>query len=98
MLGDVALGALLFVLAAALDFADAQHKLAVEQRDVHRTARWSVTMYLVGVIGAWSLITEGVWIVVPEAAGLYAGSVIAMRRARLQACSDAAVNDKVASR
>lgn len=78
----VLLGGLVFCVAIALDFADTTHKIAVEQRDGHRAGMWSVTMYLLGLVGLVSVLDVNRWYIVPEALGLYIGSRIAMRRAR----------------
>lgn len=77
-----ALCVLVFAAAFALDYADARNKLAVQAREPHRAARWSVVMYLVGLIGMVSLIKISFWLVLPECVGLYAGSWVAVRRTR----------------
>ena len=71
-----------FTLSAALDFADTAHKLAVERRQPARAALWSVTMYLLGLVSLWAALDVSVWLVLPTCAGLAAGSVVAVRRAR----------------
>lgn len=76
----IALGVLVFLLAAVLDIADTQHKIAIEHRDAHAAARWSVAMYLLGLVGLVGLLRVSLWLVVPEAVGLYLGSVFAIRR------------------
>lgn len=70
-----------FFAAAALDYADAKNKLAVQARDPHRAARWSIAMYLIGLIGFFGIIGYSFWLVIPECLGLYAGSWFALRKA-----------------
>lgn len=71
-----ALGCAVFAVAALFDYADTQNKLAIEARDPHRAARWSVAMYLLGAVGVLSVIKVSLWFMVPECLGLYIGSVV----------------------
>lgn len=71
-----------FVAAIAFDYADAQNKIAIEQRNGHRAGCWSVAMYCIGVAGTLALVKVSVWLVLPECAGLYIGSRLAIRKAK----------------
>ena len=70
-----------FFAAAGLDYADAKNKIAVQARDAHRAARWSIAMYLIGLVGFFGIIAYSAWLIIPECAGLYAGSWFALRNA-----------------
>lgn len=78
----IALGTLAFIIAFALDYADTQHKLAVEARGLVMPGVWSVAMYLMGIVGTWAVLDYSFALVIPTACGLFTGSVVAMRRAR----------------
>jgi hypothetical protein len=82
VIARIALGVVVFVIAGALDFADTRHKIAVEQRDGHRSGLWSVAMYVLGLVGLVSVLDVSKWYVLPEAVGLYVGSRVALRQAR----------------
>lgn len=69
-----------FALGLVLDVVDTEHKVAIERRDAHAAARMSVTMYLLGIVGAWAAIDVSMWLALPTCAGLYAGSWAAVRR------------------
>lgn len=69
-----------FAAAFALDFADARNKLAVNARDGHRAGLWSIAMKLSAVAGTFALVEVSWWLVIPECAGLYAGSRFALRK------------------
>lgn len=71
---------LVFFGAFALDYADAKNKLAVQERRAHAAARWSITMYLVGMVGFMAVLRVSMWLVIPECLGLYAGSWLAVRK------------------
>lgn len=76
--------ALLWLLAFALafDFADTEHKLAVEKRRTYMAGTWSMVMYLLGIVGTWAVLDVSTALIFPTALGLFAGSSVAMRRAR----------------
>lgn len=76
----VVLSLAIFLSAVGLDFADTSNTRAVAEGRAHAAARWSVAMYALGCIGFFSVIKIAWWLVFPEAAGLYAGSVWAMKR------------------
>lgn len=81
-LAHVGLGAACLLIAALLDYADTEHKIAVERREGHRAGMYSVAMYLLGLVGLVSVLDVSRWYVLPEAVGLYVGSRVAIRRAR----------------
>jgi hypothetical protein len=75
---------ILYVIAAflsgiALDYADSKNTLAVSERRSHAAAQWSVVMYGLGLFGIWAFVEVDPWLAVPTAAGLYAGSWLAVR-------------------
>lgn len=76
----VALAVLAFVLALASDYLETRYVRAVHCGDAVRAARASVAMWAVGVVGLVAVINVGWWLLAPEAAGLYVGTMLAMRR------------------
>jgi hypothetical protein len=83
-----------FVGAIALDYADSRNTLAVARGDAHGAARWSIAMYLLGLVGFFSILRVSPWLAIPECAGLYLGSWLAVRKHRTSvgvksiACND----------
>lgn len=69
---------LVFLAAVALDFADTCNTRAVGEGRAHAAAAWSVTMYALGCVGLYSVVAVSWWLVIPEALGLYVGSVAAV--------------------
>lgn len=67
-----------FLGAVAIDYADSRNTMAVSDRRGHAAARWSVTMYLIGVVGFFSVMRVAWWLCFFEAAGLYVGSILAV--------------------
>lgn len=78
----ILLGIAVFFAALALDYADSRNTLAVAEGRAHAAARWSVTMYVVGLVGFFAVLRVNVWLAVPEGLGLYAGSWLAVRGKR----------------
>lgn len=78
----VLLGVAAFLAALALDFADSRNTLAVAEGRAHDAARWSVGMYALGLLGLYGVLDVSAWLALPTAAGLYAGSWLAVRRPR----------------
>lgn len=74
-----------FALAASSDWLETRYVRAVrawEDGDVsarERAARSSVAMWIVGVIALVTVVELGWWVLVPEGAGLYVGTKLAMR-------------------
>lgn len=67
-----------FLAAAALDYATARYVRAVQKRERHKAARWSVVMGALGLVGFLSVIEVSIWLVAPELMGLYAGTYFAL--------------------
>lgn len=76
----VLLAIAIFVSAVGLDYADTSNTRAVAEGRAHAAARWSVVMYVLSCIGFFSVVKIAWWLALPEVAGLYTGSVLAMRR------------------
>lgn len=77
---------LAFALAASSDWLETRYVRAVRAWEDgggaaarERAARSSVAMWLVGVIALATIIEVGWWVLVPEGAGLYVGTKLAMR-------------------
>lgn len=76
---------LAFALAASSDWLETRYVRAVrawEDGDVtarERAARSSVAMWVVGVVALATVIEIGWWTIIPEGAGLYVGTKLAMR-------------------
>ncbi len=87
----VAFSVLAFALAASSDWLETRYVRAVrawedapenapeKSRARERAARSSVAMWLVGVVALVTVIEVGWWTILPEGAGLYVGTKIAMR-------------------
>lgn len=76
-----AMAVLAFALAAASDYLETAYVRAVHRGAAVHAARCSVAMWLVGVVGLVAVVEVGWWLLAPEAAGLYVGTLLAMRRA-----------------
>lgn len=75
----IAIGLLLFVLAACADYLDTRYTQAVVGRRVGRAIGCSVGMWLVSVAGLVAVVEVG-WEVLPfEVCGLAVGTWLAMR-------------------
>lgn len=86
MLSVIAFSVLAFSLAASSDWLETRYVRAVrEWEDTHaatareRAARSSVGMWLVGVLALITVVEVGWWTLIPEGAGLYMGTKLAMR-------------------
>lgn len=87
----VLFSALAFVLAASSDWLETRYVRAVraweeaphgapeKMRARERAARSSVAMWLVSVIALVTVVEVGWWVLIPEGAGLYVGTRLAMR-------------------
>lgn len=71
-----------FLAGAALDFAAYRYGAAVADMRPRIAARWSVAMYLIGLVGFVSVLDVSRWYALPECAGLYVGTLIAGRNPR----------------
>ena len=76
----LALGVLVFVAAAALDFAYVRYQQHVSARRAARAGAWSAAVYLIGSVGFLAVVQASRWYMIPECAGLYVGTLIALRR------------------
>ena len=79
MLIDTLVAVMVFALAAVSDFLETRYVQAVNARRAEQAARCSVAMWAVGVIGLVAVLQVGWWLLIPEGAGLYAGTIRAMR-------------------
>jgi hypothetical protein len=76
---------LAFALAASSDWLETRYVRAVrawedgDRTARERAARSSVAMWLVGVVALVTVLEVGWWTIVPEGAGLYFGTKLAMR-------------------
>lgn len=83
---EVAAALLVFLLAMASDYLETRYVRAVrawekgEDGARRRAATSSVLMWCVGCIGLVAMIEVGWWVILPEGAGLFAGTMLAMRR------------------
>lgn len=75
-----------FALSASSDWLETKYVRAVrEWEDSHaatareRAARSSVAMWLVSVIALVTVVEVGWWALIPEGAGLYVGTKLALR-------------------
>lgn len=71
-----------FVASALLDAIEAYYVRSVADGKPERAAVYSVAMYVIGCVGFFSVIEYSWWLMIPECAGLYFGSVIAIKRQR----------------
>src|SRR4051812_4534728 len=71
--------AAVFAASTALDYAAIKNKIAIQNRDTHSAARWAIAMYLIGLIGLFGVIEYSWWLAVPECAGVYLGTWLALR-------------------
>jgi hypothetical protein len=81
----VLLAIAVFLAAAALDALEAYYVRSVADASPHRAAMFSVGMYAIGCVGFFAVLQVSWWLMVPEVAGLYCGSVLAIRRQRRRA-------------
>lgn len=73
-------GLLVFLAAAAYDYAIARYVVAVDLGNGHLAARWSVATYLVGLVGTLGVIKLSMLLIFPEIAGLYTGTLLAVSK------------------
>jgi hypothetical protein len=74
------LAAAVFAIGLILDYADTRHKVAIERRDANAASVWSVIMYGLSILATWAAVDVSGWLVLPAAAGLVAGTQLALRR------------------
>ena len=75
----IAVGFGVFVAAVALDFAAARYQRALRESRVHAASAWSVAMCLLSSVALLALVDVSRWMLVPEAAGLYVGTLLGAR-------------------
>ena len=68
-----------FLLAMALDYATASYYDAVKRKAGHEAARYSVAMGAIGTVAALSVFKLSLWLIIPELAGLYLGTYMAVK-------------------
>ncbi len=88
----IALVPLVAACAFATDFAVARYlatmRLASDEDEVlaagaaERGGRWSVLIYLLGLVGALGVLRCSIWLAVPEALGIYYGTCCGARWSR----------------
>lgn len=69
-----------FIAAFVLDAVEAVYVRAVADAKPRLAAVCSVSMYAIGCVGFFSVLSFSWWLMLPEVAGLYCGSVYAIRR------------------
>jgi hypothetical protein len=74
----VLLALAVFLGAVAIDYADSRNMQAIARGDAHGAARWSVVMYLIGLVSFYAFLQVAWWLAFFEAAGLYVGSWVAV--------------------
>jgi len=68
-----------FLLAAASDALETVYVRAVGERRARHAAMASVGMWAVGTLALMACVEIGWWLLAPEAAGLYVGTLMAAR-------------------
>lgn len=77
---NIVAAVLVFLNAAVSDYLEAKYVEAVNDKNPERASGCSILMWVVGVIGLVAVLEVGWWVLAPEAAGLYLGTRLAMRR------------------
>ena len=85
------LGLLVFVAATCIDYAHARHVQSVMAQQASRAALWSVFQWGAATVGFVIAARITLWVLPFEAAGLYLGTILAVRprlpSARVVGCS-----------
>ena len=86
------LGVGVAVAAALYDFSIARWAVAMQgvadpddaiaRASAARAARWSVMIYAVGLVGVLGVLKISLWLIAPEAVGLYTGTYLGARWTR----------------
>jgi hypothetical protein len=76
---NIIVAVMVFLLAASSDFLETRYVQAVNARRAELAARCSVAMWAVGCIGLVAVLHVGWWLLLPEGAGLYIGTMRAMK-------------------
>jgi len=78
----VLLGLATFACAALYEAVETLYTRAAAQLDETRAPALAVAMYAIGCVGFVALARASLWYLVPEAAGVFLGSRVAIRAAR----------------
>ncbi len=70
-----------FASAITIDFAHARCIVAIGDRAGQRAARWSLVQWMASTVGILVAFKVTLWVLPFEAAGLYVGTLLAMRTA-----------------
>lgn len=81
----VGLGVLVFVAAAAYDWANSNYIKANADDAPGRAAAWSAATATFGLVGLLGMLTVSPWLSIPEIGGFAAGTFIAVRLRRRRA-------------
>lgn len=65
---------LVFAAAYAYDMANTRFLRAVAEGRPGVAARWSVCTYMIGLIGLAGVLKYSLWLIIPEALGVYFGT------------------------
>lgn len=68
-----------FVAAAAIDYIGVRYQNARERRDRWRAGAWSTLYGVVAAVAYLAVARESPWYIVPECAGFFAGTVLAVK-------------------
>jgi hypothetical protein len=71
-----------FMSAAAIDYVEAYYVRAVADGAAERAAALSLAMYGGSLVGWVVIIKVSLWLLIPEGAGFFVGTYIAVRRQR----------------
>lgn len=85
---------MVFISAAAIDYAEARYVRAVGAGAAHVAARWSLAMWALGCLGFVAMLRVSLWLMIPEGIGFYVGTFVAVR---WSAVADRAPRDTVGS-
>ncbi len=83
-MSTILLGILVFVSAMAIDWANTRYVISVGERAVHKAALWSVAQWMASLVGFVVALKITLWMLPIEAAGLYAGTVLSLRNAKIK--------------
>jgi hypothetical protein len=75
-------GLVVFLAATAYDLAFARYVQAASGGKPFRAASWSVTVYVIGLIGLIGVLNVSHWMILPECLGLFVGTSIGVSVSR----------------
>ena len=76
----IGLSALVFVSAAAYDWAVARYVAAAAHGHALRAASWSAATGLLGLVGLLGILDVSTWLAGPEIAGFFCGTWLGVKR------------------